>query len=204
MPKKAITIICTIIFCTSLVGCGHQTKNNLLESQPDVKTGQQHDYQHDILPRYESENVSFDIPAEWQKVHETSDSIMLKDTDLEIMLSSGFVPEDYYLPSGVLNDEKYADKYIAVRLETYDFQINSESDWTGFVDEYFPQIEKFEITEINGHMAIEPNEFSGILLGDKIMFIDLGENVIGAFLHHQGRDKDEAKMYFSQILNSLD
>lgn len=205
MPKKAIIICCAMIFSVILIGCSHKDENNLPTQQPRQGAENEQNYEYDIPPRYESEKASFDMPSDWQLIEESDDSILLKDTDLEVILSSGFVPDDYYLSSGRLNDEKYADKYIVVRIETYDFQIVRESDWIQFVDEHYPQIEKFEITEISdSRQAIEPTELSGILLGNKIMFIDHGEKVIGAFLYHQGRDKNEAESYFSQIINSLD
>ncbi|HUT22163.1 MAG TPA: hypothetical protein VMX18_02000 [Candidatus Bipolaricaulota bacterium] len=199
-PKIACLAVwvCLAIMC---FGCrqGRVSNETAVENPPETSEPD------DNCP-VRIENFSglfFDCPDGWMVATESERVVSIKNTDREVMLSAGFAPEDYFLPSGNVNDEKYADQYALIRLESFDFQIERVGDWQRFLSENAPEISAFEEIELdNGLTAIEPTGFSGALLGDEALIISLPERVVIAALHTQGWQPD-AHATFLNLVNGL-
>jgi len=205
MLNQTIKIIFIIVLAFSLFGC-----RNLKQYDPgsnDYKAPEKNEsFEFQAEPEEENlfADIRFDYPAEWHINFEANDIIILKDVEQDVLLSTGFAPADYFVPNGMVNDEKYSEHYILVKLQIIDYKVEKMSDWNDFIRIHAPDIVSFESVDLESRqLTIEPNEFSGIMLGDKIIIIAVKDKVVIASLHYQARTQEEAEDSFLLIIESL-
>ncbi|MFZ5364876.1 MAG: hypothetical protein ACOZBH_01595 [Patescibacteria group bacterium] len=189
-----------------LAGCD-QRANHVFHGGGRGDVGQTDlNFSFDLSERERSvfEGVSFVKPDELFDVKVTKGQIVLKDTDREVLVSSGLAPDDYYLPNGLVNDEKYAEQYVLITLEVFDFRVNTENDWPLFFQENMPEIISARpIENLAGNPAVEPTAFAGIVLGNRIALVAVADKVILLRMLVSARDEDSANHCFDQIVISL-
>ncbi|NIV16486.1 MAG: hypothetical protein GWN62_36120, partial [Aliifodinibius sp.] len=121
MKNIAPKTLLIIFFTISLAACqqrknfsydyGHASNNkdpySYASNDNHPEDQQYYEYEGVSSPDY----ISGICPEDWIIEREDENTVRLKDTDLEIVLSTGFVPDDYFMPNGFVNDEKYAEHY---------------------------------------------------------------------------------------------
>jgi len=205
MLNQTIKIIFIIVLAFSLFGC-----RNLKQYDPGSNDYKAPEKKEDIEFHAEPDeenlfaDIRFDYPAEWHINFEENDTIILKDVEQDVLLSTGFAPVDYFIPNGMVNDEKYSEHYILVKLQVIDYTVEKMSDWNNFIRINVPDIVSFENVDLDSRqLAIRPIEFSGIMLGNKIMIVAVYDKVVIASLHYQARTHEEAEDSFMLIIESL-
>jgi len=208
MQSKILQALVIILISINFSSCQRQIEYVLppqnAESTNSTSERFEYDDEQDPINRSQIETIEYDYPSHLIETRHSQNSVLVQDTDQDIVLSTGFVPDDYYMPNGFVNDEKYAEQYILIQLQEYDYQIDSENDWQGFIEKHFPEIKSYRSYALLSHLrAIEPIEFYGVILGNKIVIISVNDKVIAAHLHYQARNSEEANQNFEAILNSL-
>ena len=201
MKNVLFKLMVVIFMICSAYGCRHR-KNLSYDHIPAQREGNQGNYEYEQHAK--TENLAELCPEDWYFQRESENVVLIKDTDLEVILSTGFVPDDYFMPNGYVNDEKYAESYVLIRLEEYEHEVNDIFDWHLFLKEYHPEVSDFRMLDRDeGQYGIMPIAFDGVMLGEKIVMISLSGKVMVVTLHFQGNTRDNAQRVFDQIVRSL-
>jgi len=204
MKNVLIKLMVVIFMMSSLISC-RQRKDFSHDHIPAQHENNQGNYEYlGDEQNSKTENLAELCPEDWYFQRESENVVLIKDTDLEVILSTGFVPDDYFMPNGFVNDEKYADSYVLIRLEEYEHEVNDIFDWHLFLKEYHPEVSDFRMLDRDeGQYGIMPIAFEGVMLGEKIVMIAIGDKVMVVTLHSQGNTQDNAQRIFDQIVRSL-
>jgi len=198
--QKSAVIWPAVLACLiGFTGCVRDFSDDRMEN---IRSNENSKGEYDFRPADELD-FSQIIPDDWVIEKEDENTVLIKDTDLRVILSTGFAPDDYFMPNGRVNDEKYAESYALIRIEEFDAQAENVYDWHEFLTKNFPEVNDYKIQGNDGSYAIEPIEFSGVMLGEKSVMISKENKMLVVSLHCQKRQSQDAEAIFWQITDSL-
>jgi len=149
--------------------------------------------------------IDFLYPADWHaSVDEYGASIIVKDTDKEIVLGSAG-PEDFYRETTggfAMNSGKYADKYTAITVDVFSGYANVS--WAKFFADKYPEVvrefETFPLYFRPEFEAAQATRISGIFPGDARVFVRSGDIIYDISLNFRGRDEQHSYEIFNAFL----